>query len=400
MKKLKQRGILLLGIALVGACAGKRLNDVGELGDAGGTGGAGATAGVATSGGKVGNAAGKSSMEGGSSSLGGEGPDPIAGAGYGGEVEPLNCTNEARDGTETDVDCGGGCPGCDTGQHCYGGEDCASGECGGPLDNETCEPLHCGNHVKDLDEGDVDCGGADCDKCETGQLCERNSDCWLNNCKTGVCIQPCKRLSDCGTDAACEDGQCVYCTFSDECRYSNQTCSAASGLDCACRQGYTVCVEASCENGLQEAGETDVDCGGSDCQACADYQRCAENVDCASGYCAFAPNRNTLYQYCFPAHCNNHVKDEDESGQDCGGPSCVPCDKGYECQTEDDCDYKLSCDEHLCVQHCTEQTAFVCGAYACSGGRCVECETPDDCLGTCGRNSEMQCNNQFCQCTP
>ena len=159
-------------------------------------------------------------------------------------------------------------------------------------------------------------------------------------------------------------------------------------------------MEASCENGVQEAAETDVDCGGGDCDACADYQRCNENADCSSGFCTGAPDRNALYQYCFPAHCNNRVKDDDETDRDCGGPSCNPCEQGYDCQSDDDCDYGLSCEGQVCVKHCTEQTAFVCGAYACSDGRCVQCETPKDCLNTCGVNWEKVCNNQICQCAP
>lgn len=391
MKKLTQRCLLLIGLALVGACAGKRLNHVGELGGAGGAGG-----GVA-SGGSVGSVAGKSALLGGAAGLPQAGADTVGGTGEGGE-KPMSCSpNGARDGNETDVDCGGGCPGgCAAGQHCDSGVDCASGQCGGPLDNDTCEPLHCGNGVKDLDEGDVDCGGTECGECETGQLCERNEDCSLHECRDGVCIQPCKRLSDCGSNASCQDGQCVYCTVSDRCPNNCGT----SGLDCACRHGYFTCVAPSCDNGLQEAHETDVDCGGIDCKACEIGQRCAEAVDCGSGFCGIDPDRNALYPYCFPAHCNNRVKDEDETGRDCGGPSCGRCEQGYECQTDDDCEPVLSCDGQVCVRHCTEQTAYLCGAYACSGGRCVQCEVPDDCLNTCGVNHEKACSNQICLCAP
>lgn len=52
--------------------------------------------------------------------------------------DTLNCNNAARDGTETDVDCGGMASTCSTrcnaGRSCNVGSDCASGTC----DNGTC----------------------------------------------------------------------------------------------------------------------------------------------------------------------------------------------------------------------------------------------------------------------
>ena len=36
----------------------------------------------------------------------------------------LVCVNGVKDGDESDVDCGGGCPGCGTGQLCSLDEDC------------------------------------------------------------------------------------------------------------------------------------------------------------------------------------------------------------------------------------------------------------------------------------
>jgi len=53
---------------------------------------------------------------------------------------PLDCNNNAQDGTETDVDCGGSVSTCsvrcNVGQSCLVGSDCASGICG---TNDTCE---------------------------------------------------------------------------------------------------------------------------------------------------------------------------------------------------------------------------------------------------------------------
>jgi hypothetical protein len=64
------------------------------------------------------------------------------GAGSGGAATdgglPASCTNGVRDGTETDVDCGGGvCPKCADGMNCSRRSDCISNNCEG-LGQRTC----------------------------------------------------------------------------------------------------------------------------------------------------------------------------------------------------------------------------------------------------------------------
>jgi formylglycine-generating enzyme len=41
-----------------------------------------------------------------------------------------------------------------------------------------------------------------------------------------------------------------------------------------------------CTSGLQDADETDEDCGGADCAPCVVESSCRTNADCTSGYCA------------------------------------------------------------------------------------------------------------------
>ena len=57
---------------------------------------------------------------------------------------------------------------------------------------------------------------------------------------------------------------------------------------CASAAGATA---AQCANGLQDEGETDVDCGGSLCARCALGTKCTADVDCASGLCDSATSR-------------------------------------------------------------------------------------------------------------
>ncbi|MFO0758173.1 MAG: hypothetical protein U0359_16880, partial [Byssovorax sp.] len=91
----------------------------------------------------------------------------------------------------------------------------------------------CANGVKDGQETDVDCGGAQCGKCQNGWYCNAGSDCKSNFCTAGVCVA------------------------------ANPTCF----------------------DGILNNGETDTDCGGPICQKCITGETCANAGDCLSGSC-------------------------------------------------------------------------------------------------------------------
>jgi len=99
------------------------------------------------------------------------------------------CNDSIKNGTETDVDCGGSCP-----THCADGAVCAvSGDClSNVCDVGKCAAATCGDGVKNGTETDVDCGGAACvaaaRKCGSGKVCLSASDCSFGNtCKAGKC---------------------------------------------------------------------------------------------------------------------------------------------------------------------------------------------------------------------
>ena len=73
---------------------------------------------------------------------------------------PTSCTNGERDGDESDVDCGGSCPGCASGGACEQSEDCQSGVCS----EQLCAASSCSDGVQNGGELEVDCGG-DCRFC-------------------------------------------------------------------------------------------------------------------------------------------------------------------------------------------------------------------------------------------
>jgi hypothetical protein len=86
------------------------------------------------------------------------------------------CLNGKLDGTETDLDCGGGiCDGCALGKKCEATWDCETRAC--DVLSRTCIADHCTDHAHDGDETDVDCGGPTCTKCPLYRRCIANSDC-------------------------------------------------------------------------------------------------------------------------------------------------------------------------------------------------------------------------------
>lgn len=67
-----------------------------------------------------------------------------------------SCADTVKDGTETAVDCGGGCPACATGVACVTGGDCLSNVCSGGV----CQDLRFGIQV--IPVVDTDWGGGYC----------------------------------------------------------------------------------------------------------------------------------------------------------------------------------------------------------------------------------------------
>ncbi len=137
------------------------------------------------------------------------------------------CSDGKKNGSESDVDCGGGkCVPCDDGKRCVVGADCKDKVC----TEGACAAPACNDKVENGQETDIDCGGPKCPKCMAGQRCKAGSD-----CVSGTCM---------------------------------------AAMVCA----------ASCTDQVKDGDESDTDCGGS-CPGCANGQTCGKNSDCESGVC-------------------------------------------------------------------------------------------------------------------
>ena len=172
-----------------------------------------------------------------------------------------------------------------------------------------CKTAVCGDTlvlqgVEGCDDGNLDDGdgcGADCqmESCGDGKVqgmeeCDdgnpADDDACLSNCKAAVCGDS---VVFTGTEA-CDDGNAVD---TDECL---ATCVAAKCGDMVVWAGMEECDDGNasdadmctggcktptCMDTLQDAAETDVDCGGGVCPKCVVGKKCVVGSDCGSGQC-------------------------------------------------------------------------------------------------------------------
>lgn len=239
--------------------------------------------------------------------------------GGGGRTAARPCANGVQDPGETGVDCGGTCAPCTSGG-CDNdvqdpGEDGV--DCGGPCTPCGQAPT-CTDGVQNQDETDEDCGGLACGKCDVGGGCEGPSD-----CVTGVC--------------------------------EGELCAA---------------VAATCQNGEEDVGETDEDCGGS-CPPCATNKNCDDHPDCLSETCIFG--------VCRDPSCTDDVRNQGETAVDCGGTRCPGCDDGLACDLPRDC-ASGACDDDVCVS-CEDGVENQDESDEDCGGLCADCADDRRCNG-------------------
>ena len=208
----------------------------------------------------------------------------------------VTCSNASKDGPETDVDCGGGiCAPCANGKLCSVAADCSSGIC---TAGACAAPNNgCANGILDNAETDIDCGGGTCPTCGPYKRCLV-----LTDCRGGVC--------------------------------TSGTCAA------------------TCSDGVQNQDETDVDCGGATCSRCSQGLHCTVTSDCAMGFACSAGTCSVT------TPCNNGVKDGAETDIDCGGGTCAACATGKTCAVPADCS-TAACGNAVCVPYGVESTVVL-----------------------------------------
>ena len=93
-----------------------------------------------------------------------------------------------------------------------------------------------------------------------------------------------------------------------------------------------------CANKELDGSETDVDCGGAECEPCDDDLKCVLEADCKSGVC-----KGT----CQSPTCDDLVKNGGEPDIDCGASCQANCPEGKGCAIADDCQSGV-CTNSIC----------------------------------------------------
>ena len=176
--------------------------------------------------------------------------------------------------------------------------------------------------------------------CALGTACTSDANCASNACDaaslTCVASQCADQRKDGNeTDVDCGGGTCSACAVGLGCQLDRDCASnACDGISQQCDANQ-------CQDNRQDGNETDIDCGGGTCGGCALTRKCLVDTDCTSNAC------DALSLTCVAIQCADHRQDGSETDVDCGGPVCATCASGKKCNSGLDCQSGL-CSAGVC----------------------------------------------------
>jgi len=186
----------------------------------------------------------------------------------------------------------------------------------------------------------------------------------------------------------CLSGQCVECIDVAHC----STKPGCANSACVCDVGN--CVLLSCQNLNLDVGETDVDCGGDDCNPCADGYQCLAPSDCTSGVCVATQGAPPT---CAVPSCTDSVQNGTEPDVDCGSTCPNPCADGQSCNLPSDCSSGVCSGNACAVPTCLDgvkngsETGIDCG-----GGDCPKCGQGSGCSTKSDCATGLVCSDGIC----
>ncbi|MCL2724569.1 MAG: hypothetical protein FWD69_09050, partial [Polyangiaceae bacterium] len=156
---------------------------------------------------------------------------------------------------------------------------------------------------------------------------------------------------------------------------SNDDCDAL-----ACDVGNTnLCLPASHTDDVKNLDETGIDCGGPTApNRCDVGQGCVSNDDCNNVACDVG-----VTNLCLPPSATDGFKNGTETDVDCGGgapTNAPPCAVGKKCGVDNDCSVHVCNYTHACVEapSCRQQH----GGDTCGAGETGHGETHESCCAS------------------
>jgi hypothetical protein len=292
----------------------------------------------------------------------------------------LLCADQAKNGLETDADCGGDtetCPTrCTNGKACLVDGDCQSGHCEqGVCCNVACDGTCKSCRAADTGGKDGQCGfttkGSDpLAQCGAGKACDGAGAC---KAEPG---QPCVTGSDCASGyCPAQDGVCCDAACTGVC----ESCRAKKTGDvdgsCAPVVGDTDPDNECVDQGAASCGKSGV-CDGALVPACKLY---GAGTVCKAGMCDAVQLKQTA-----PSTCNGTGTCEAGATTACNGYLCGTGACKTSCLTDVDCAATHYCTAGGACAAKKAQGVACGGDKQCSSGYCrdgVCCNTT--CSGTC-----------------
>ncbi len=268
---------------------------------------------------------------------------------------PIGCTNGVLDDDETDVDCGGQCPGCDNGEACITYRDCKSAFCQGGLD-------------PDQDAGTVESPPGECAACSDDDDCDAMDDSYCDTDEAdGTCKAKKANGSECDDDNEClsesckedYDGEGSWCADEDECMHDGDAYDDSDvSPDCYNSTSRAICDEGDWDDdACGDEPAQDSDSGNNDYTSAGTVTVYSACVDGACGTTQYEDScdDNVLTEYGVDG------VSEVSTEYDCEALETTECDGNNEITHEWICDG----DPGRCVED--TDTSRGCGTTACSG---------------------------------
>ncbi len=133
----------------------------------------------------------------------------------------------------------------------------------------------------------------------------------------------------------------------------------------------------SCTDGIQNGDETGVDCGGSNCSPCEAAPSCTDGIQNGDETGVDCGGSNCPPCETAPS-CTDGIQNGDETGVDCGGSNCPPCETAPSCTDG--------------IQN-GDETGVDCG-----GSNCPPCEAAPSCTDGIQNGDEtgIDCGGSDC----